>query len=227
MTLASEIISPDARQRIDAAVASAEAKTSAEIVPVVATASDDYDRAEDIVGLWVGLVLMAIVWFFAPHTDPTEPGSWATPIPQELELAALMLAVIVGYILGAILAARIGRMRRPFVPRRQMHDAVATRARQVFFDLRVHHTARQTGLLIYVSLFERVAAVLGDEAILEQLGQSALDELCTRLTEELRRTDVATAITATIDAAAARLATALPAESGDTNELKDALVVID
>ena len=46
--------SDEQRRAVAQAVAEAEGKTSAEIVPVVATASGRYDRAEDIVGLWTG-----------------------------------------------------------------------------------------------------------------------------------------------------------------------------
>ena len=51
MQRASELFNDEQRATIDQAVADAESKTSAEIVPVVATASGRYDRAEDIVGM--------------------------------------------------------------------------------------------------------------------------------------------------------------------------------
>ena len=86
--------------------------------------------------------------------------------------------MVVGFVLGAALASHVGWLRLLFTPRRQMRDEVAARARAVFFDSRVHHTAGDTGLLIYVSLYERMAAVLADQSIMDKLGQAALDELC-------------------------------------------------
>ena len=79
-----------------------------------------------------------------------------------------------------------------------MRDEVAARARAVFFDSRVHHTAGNTGLLIYVSLYERMAAVLADQSIVDKLGQDALDELCAALTKKLRDLHPADAICQTI-----------------------------
>ena len=54
MIKATRLITDADRQRINAAIADAELHTSAEIVPVVASASGRYDRAEDIAGLWLG-----------------------------------------------------------------------------------------------------------------------------------------------------------------------------
>ena len=75
---------------------------------------------------------------------------------------------------------------------RKMRDEVAARARAVFFDGRVHHTAGATGLLVYVSLYERMAAVLADQSVLDRLGQDAVDELCGVLTAGLQEVHLRT-----------------------------------
>lgn len=108
-----------------------------------------------------------------------------------------------------------------------MRDEVLLRSRQVFFDGRVHHTAGRTGILIYVSLFERMAAVLADDAVIEKLGQATLDEMRDHLTASLSRQSLADAIFGTIAAASPKLADVLPRAEGDVNELPDALVVLD
>ena len=60
MKTASQVIGPDDRAKIEAAIASAETKTSAEVVVIVATRSGLYDRAEDLVGLVLGLLAVAV-----------------------------------------------------------------------------------------------------------------------------------------------------------------------
>ena len=72
-----------------------------------------------------------------------------------------------------------------------------------------------------------MATVLADQAILDPLGQRAVDELCHTLTGRLRQTHPAEAISETIAAAAEQLATALPRAEDDVNELPDALVILD
>src|SRR5437870_5916552 len=88
------------REAVNRAVGEAESRTSAEIVPVVAASSGRYDRPEDIVGLWTGLILLAIVWLVLPEQSTSESGSWSS-IPAGLHLLALIGAVVVGFVLGA------------------------------------------------------------------------------------------------------------------------------
>src|SRR5688500_5539506 len=172
---ASTLFSDEHRRRIEQAVADAESRTAAEIVPVVASASGRYDRAEDVVGLWLGLIAMSLTWLWLPRT-PAESGSWGGR-PPWLDWLLLVAAMLVSFLAGAVLASNLWPLRRLFTPRRQMHDEVAAAARRAFFDARVHHTAGRTGLLIYVSLYEHVATVLADQILTEKLGQPALDEL--------------------------------------------------
>ena len=225
MPQASTYFTDEQRARIREAVARAESQTSAEIVPVVASSSGRYDRAEDIVGLLTGLVLMAITWRFYPR-HWYESGSWDGP-SMSFELPALVLAVLVGFLVGAPIASRIGWLRLLFTPRMQMREEVNARARQAFFDDRVHHTKGATGLLIFVSLYERTAVILADEAITHHLGQGTLDDLCASLVRKLYEGHAAGGLVETILAAGERLAKALPRETGDVNELADALVLMD
>lgn len=213
------------KKRIDAAVGVAEVETSAEIVPVVATASGRYDRAEDVAGLWLGVLLMTLIWFVFPETHD-EPGSWGS-WPAWLELACLVAAVVVGFIVGAALTARVDWLRRLFAADREMQEEVRRRAREVFYDNRVHHTAGRGGVLIYVSLFERTAAVLADDAVLEKLGPAALVEVCDELTAKLAKGDVTEALCETVKVLGDRLAGLLPVAPDDVNEIPDALVTID
>jgi putative membrane protein len=108
-----------------------------------------------------------------------------------------------------------------------MREEVLTRAQQVFYLNRVHRTAGATGMLIYVSLFERMAAVIGDQTVVEQLGHGTLQELCDTLTADLRITKPPQALSTAIRAVGDRLAPVLPRAEDDVNELSDALVVLD
>jgi putative membrane protein len=211
-------------RRVTEAVAAAEARTAAEIVPAVARSSGRYDRAEDIVGLWFGLAALAVVYLVWPPHVP-EHGSWETGSTLG-HLAALLAAAVCGFIGGALLADRVLWLRRLFTPRRQMTEEVLARAQQTFFHRRIHRTAGQGGILIYVSLHEHMAAIIADETALAKLGQATIDQLCQELTARLRKEDVVTAICETISLAGERLAPVLPRLEGDENELDDRLIVL-
>ncbi|WP_417737486.1 TPM domain-containing protein [Rosistilla oblonga] len=225
MKSATELINDEQRKRVEAAVVAAEAKTSCEIVPVVATSSGRYDRPEDMIGLWLAILAAITVWVMLPR-QLDETGSWSG-LPIYVGLLTMVASVVVAFIAGASIGSRIGWLRRLFTPRQQMQEEVYARARQTFFDKRIHHTTGSTGLLIYVSLFEHIAVVLGDQEIIDKLGQSFLDQLCEQLTEGLRQGDASEAICNVISAAGEKLAGPLPRTTDDVNELHDALVLID
>lgn len=213
------------RARINNAVATAEAKAAVEIVPVVARHSGRYDRAEDVVGLWVGLLALAAAWLFLPREDPV-PGSWGG-VPEWIQLTALLLAVLLGFIIGAVVASRIDWLRALFSPTREKREEVLGSARQVFFDNRVHHTSGGNGLLIYVSMLEHIAVILADRAIVDKVGQPALDEMCAQLTLRLRTATPTDAFCETIDLAGQRVGAVLPRVEEQGNQLPNALVVIE
>jgi len=225
MKRASQHFDDASRKRINDAVAAAEASTSAEIVPVVATASGRYDRAEDVAGLWLGAALVIGAWVWSP-VEPTSAGDWGA-WPQGWNLALILVALVIGFIAGALIAQRAAWLRRLFTPAAQRRDEVAAKARAAFFDSSVHHTGGGTGLLIYISLFERGAAVLADQAILEAVGQPAIDELCTNLTAALHEGDLTDALESAVRSAGELLAGPLPRSEDDRNELNDELLVID
>jgi uncharacterized membrane protein len=181
--------------------------------------------AEDMIGLWLAVFAAITVWLIFPR-QWNDSGSWEG-MPVYVGLLTMVAGVVVAFIVGVVAGSRIGWLRRLFTPRNQMLEEVSARAREIFFDKRVHHTSGATGILIYVSLFEHMAVVLGDQEVLDKLGQTFLDRLCQQLTEGLRQGDASDAIRSVIAEAGRQLSGPLPRAKGDVNELHDALVLID
>ena len=225
MQRASDLFNEEQRQRIEKAVIEAEAKTACEVVPVVASTSGRYDRAEDIIGLWLAVFAAIAVWLMSTRPS-NELGSWGG-MPLYVGLLAMVCGIVIAFIVGVVVGSQIAWLRRLFIPRKQILEEVTARAREVFFDKRVHHTSGATGMLIYVSLFERTAVVLGDREVLEKLGQSALDRLCQQLTEGLHQGDATNAICRVIAEAGKQLSGPLPRVAGNVSELQNSLVLID
>lgn len=222
MKNAAKLFSQDDHQRITTAVQEAESRTSAEIVPVVATSSGRYDRAEDMVGIWLGLIALTVVWLLFQDTRPSDWSGTSLVINLPIVLAT----VVGGWLLGIFIANHVSWLRRLFTPQMQLRQEVQLGARRSFFDSRVHHTAGSTGVLIYVSLFEHVAVILADQKVTENLGQEKLDEFCSELTATLRQGRYTDAFCETIQKVGSALGEILPRQEDDKNELEDALVVI-
>lgn len=218
MAHTARIIGDRIRRPIADAVHEAEVKTSAEFVPVIAACSDRYERAEDLIGLIAAvLALSAVALFFGLGGDA----------PQWLVLLALILAVVTGFIAGVLIAVQVPSLRRLFASHNRRHQAVAVRARQVFVDRRVHQTTGGTGIVLYVSLFERIGLVLVDQAVRDHLPEGALDELSRALSTGIQQGDVGAAMVAIITELGDRLGDVLPRYDDDVNELPDALVLLD
>ncbi len=225
MKRASYFFNEEQRKQVETAVAEAESMTSCEIVPVVGTASGRYDRSEDIVGLWLAALSAVTVWLMLP-LQVSEPGSWGGRSVFS-GVFVMMAVVFFAFIAGVVIASRISWLRLLFTPRKQMRKQVTARASEIFFDKRVHHTSDSTGLLIYVSLFESMAVVFGDQEILDKFGQEFLDKLCHQLTSELQQGHPAEAICKVITEAGKQLSDTLPRGDGDVNELQDTLILLD
>ncbi|RLS54857.1 MAG: hypothetical protein DWH91_10820 [Planctomycetota bacterium] len=225
MLVASQLFTDSDRQRINQAVQAAEQCTSAEIVPVVATASGRYDRAEDIAGLWLGIAGMVTVSQLWPANTA---GSWGAD-SLIWHTTALAGVTLVGFLTGAAVVSRVSGLRRLFTPSRQMTEEVQSAAATAFFDNRVHHTTHGGGLLVYISLYERMVVLLPDQSVRASLGQPVIEQLCQSLTEQLRASGPSSALLHVIPQLGGRLSAALPQSDArpNRNERPDALVTID
>ncbi len=224
MHRASSFFTEQQQQAIEQAVADAESKTSAEIVPVLATASGRYDRAEDLIGLWTGAVFLAVTWFLFRNAQME--ADWGIAWGR-YELPALLAALVLGFVVGVVAGTRIAWLRRLFTPQAQMREEVDLSAREAFVDWRVHRTGADTGVLVYISLFERMTAVLADGAALDALGQEGLQGLCADLTAVLQSPAPGAGLCQFLGKLGDELAPKLPRSDDDKNELPDNLVIID
>lgn len=223
MPRATEFLTQEELKSVEQAVVDAEHKTSVEIVPVIATASGRYDRAEDLAGLWLGTVLMVTLWIAWP-LKPVEPGDWGAGFP--INYVGWLAALIGGFVIGAMLCARVPVLRRLMTSKKELTAEVQRRAREVFFDQRIHHTGSGTGVLIYVSLFERTVCILADESATKALPDGEIARLCAALTKQLGGTP-AKGLMECVQALGEQLAGPLPRETGDRDELKNGVVLID
>ncbi|MGH9787720.1 MAG: TPM domain-containing protein [Candidatus Acidiferrales bacterium] len=225
MKRAVEIFTPAEREKINQAVAEAEKRTAGEIVPVLATASGRYDRAEDIGGLLLGLTLLASLWTAFQRILPVE-GDWTHGQQLQLDLPWLVLMVIGGFVVGTAIVSRVGWLRRLFVSQREMRQEVERAAWQSFARFRVGRTAAGTGILLYVSLFERMVCVLGDDPIAAKIDQKTWDEIRDLILRGIGEKRVADGFCQAIARSGELLAQHFPCHPGDVNELSNELRVL-
>ena len=108
----------------------------------------------------------------------------------------------------------------------ELEEEVARGAAAAFTRVRVGDTKGRTGVLVYVSLFERRVVVMLDSGARAAAGEALAAELCAKATKGLAAGGRAEVLVGLIDAAAEALAAKLPPVDGDTNELADRVVLL-
>ncbi|MHC4547132.1 MAG: TPM domain-containing protein [Planctomycetota bacterium] len=226
MQRAGDMFDAGQRERISRAVAVAERGTAGEIVPVVATASGRYDRAEDLCGLTVALLALIAVWLGFQEVRTEERG-WAPSLVPAVGLVTVLLVVAIGFVLGAALAGRLPLLRRAFLREREMREEVERAAAAAFQQFRVRRTAAATGIVLYVSLYERMVRVVGDDAIAAKLGRADWEGVRDRVLAGLREGQAAEGLVAGIEAAGELLRRHFPVAADDEDELHNELRILD
>lgn len=135
-----------AKREAQATVEAIEAQTSAEIVVCLRGSSGSYRDADYLFGLLSALGALLALTFVA---RPAQPGS----VPA---------GVVAAFLLGAVVSANLAGVRRLLLFRRRLLHEVRTAARAEFVDMGVSRTEGRTGILLYISMFERRVEVVPD-----------------------------------------------------------------
>ncbi|NLF25921.1 MAG: hypothetical protein GX589_09735 [Deltaproteobacteria bacterium] len=223
---AETFLSAQEREEVRSALAEAELRTCGEIVPVIASASGRYDRAEDFFGLLSGLIMMTLVWIFFHDASP-QVGDWSWSARFMAGLTPLIVSVLLGFILGSALATRIPVLRLPFVPKREMEEEVERRAAECFYRFEIGNTLHSTGVLIYISLYERMVVVKGDSAINAKLSQTEWNQVCGAVIAGIGKGKPADALISGIRKAGDLLALHFPCVGENENELPNEVRTIE
>jgi putative membrane protein len=223
---ARDFFTSDERERIGKAVREAEKQTSGEIVPVVATSSGRYERAEDLGGILFSLAALTACWLRFQRVLPVQ-GDWSHGYRLTLGLGSLLLIVIAGFMLGVAVTSRVAWLKRLLATHRQMRREAERGAEEAFARFRVARTVGGTGILLYVSLFERMVCVLGDAPIGAKLDQEIWNKIHATITDGIRRKRPADAFCQAIARCGELLSQHFPRCAGDVNKLDSELRIID
>jgi putative membrane protein len=214
------------RRKVAEAIAAAEAKSSGEIVAVATPISDAYHD----VGLhWALVPLFAVLAWAAWR--PTALvwwydflfGGWS-PDPTLSELLTLLMVFAALKFTVALLILKWMPLRLFLTPGATKHRRVRRRAVLVFKAAAEQRTAGRTGILIYLSMAERRAEIVADEAILAVTDDHTWGEAMTSLIAQVREDRPADGIVAAIERVGAVLAEHFPRAAYDRNEIPDALI---
>ncbi len=191
------------------ALARAEKRTIGEILPVVVERSDPHPGAEWLAALSFLLAGSSLLMAWLPWKQP-----WA-----------LLLAQLAIGALGFGLARALPGLKRLFLDEARATAVAEEQALQEFYRHGLHRTQAATGVLLFVSLFERRAIVLADEGIDRRVGAGFWAETDRAVLDGIRRGSLRDGLIAGIERVGERLADQFPWGEGDRDEIPDRVVV--
>jgi putative membrane protein len=201
------------RAAIEAAVAAAEGKTSGEIVPYVVERSDDYATSP-----WKGAALGALLGPMAAFAVYRWGSIWG--FSPEVWIA---LPAPIGGALGYLLAL-LPPLRRALAGEHLLDARARRRAAAAFLDQEIFRTRQRTGILLFISLFERRVVLLADTGIHQAVQEGAWEEITGKLARGIREGRTGPALVEAIGACGELLKShGVERQSDDQDELPNAL----
>lgn len=201
--MAKTFLTEEAKRALADAVREVEAATSAELVVAVRARSGSYLHADLIAGILAALAALAFLLFS----------------PWEFGLAWFVVDPIVAGLLAGLLSSRLPGLRRALTPRAERRRRVETAARATFVEKRVHGTTGRTGILLYVSVLEREAAVVHDIGLETLAASESWRHAVAALEQGVRGKEDGVRIAERVLGLEALLAAALPRAADDVDEL--------
>jgi putative membrane protein len=197
------------KKRISATVAEIEKKTSGEIAVMVVDRSDSYPEGRILGGLLPGCLAALIIthqffdeslWYFLP--------------------CAILFTFVLGWGIQYVPVAF-----RFFVPKGRLEQEVHERALTAFYEKELYKTRDDTGVLFFLSLFERRVWVLADQGIYRKISQDELQTYASDIALGIKDGRACEALCHQIERVGQVLAEHFPVKPDDTNELSNEVII--
>ena len=211
---------------VTAAVAAAEARTSGEIVTVVAAQSNDYD---DVALVWasiIAFIAMSVIALFPEFYRGIYDrltGGWGHELTANQWLGTVIAIGVIKWI-GMWLLLLWRPLRLWLTPRAILAGRVRARAVDLFKVGTEAKTLGRTGVLLYVSLKEHRADIVADQAIAAKVSPDVWGDAMAALIDHVRAGRPGEGMAEAVRQMGVVLAEHFPRGSENPNELPDRLI---
>ena len=198
------------RTRLYNTIKEIENQSVAEVVVIIRPSSSFY---RDI-ALWSGFVLQVIITMFMLFS------------PIVFDPYVISFTSLLSFLIGFLLVSVINPIKRLLVPTKQKNRAVELYARALFQKGKIYYTKRHTGLLIFVSLFERKVFFVPDIGVITAIPEHLLKEIENKFNNIFNGDDFVTeALLRELVELKILLSEFLPPVENDINEIPDDLEI--
>jgi len=212
--LTKNFLSDADREKIIDAVKNSEQLTSGEIVPMVVSASYHYPMSNVIGGIAFALPLSLILTYII--------GGWLWIGTQNMWLFLGIMTIL--FIAFHQVVKLVLPLKRLFISRREIDEEVEEAALTGFFNKGLYRTRDETGILIFISVFEHRAWILADRGINEKVSKGYWDEIVNIIVDGIKQKNQAEAICRAVKKVGELLQEHFPIKSDDRDELKNLIV---
>lgn len=197
------------KEEIAKAVQGVEKKTAGEIAVMVVDSSDTYPESLLLAGFLLGNLL-------------------ALPISHLFFAASLWHYLPLFFLFAIVLMLLLRKwpiLLRHFILPVRLEEMVRRRALRAFYEKELYRTRDETGVLFFISLFERRVWILADKGIYQQLSQQDLQHYAAGIARGIKEKDAATRLIQQIEAIGIVLARHFPIKPDDINEIPDNVII--
>jgi putative membrane protein len=214
INLAEKFLNDQDKEKIKNAVKEAEKHTSGEIVPMIVSRSYHYPVSDIIGGGVFAFPLSLIFTYFL--------GGWLWIGNYNLWLFLGIFIVL--FIIFHQVIKHTHTLKRHFISEREIEEEVNEAAVTAFFREGLYRTRDETGVLIFISVFERKVWVLADRGINAKVKQGQWHEIVNMIIEGIKNKNHADYICRAIDETGRILREHFPIKADDTDELRNLII---
>ena len=187
-----------------------EKNSRAEIVVIIRAKSGKY---QDI-SLWIGFATEIVVLAYLLFSPTVFNAYW------------ISFAGLVSFLLGYLLTELIYPFKKAFISRKRMEHNVEVYARALFQKGAIYDTVEQTGLLVFVSLFEQMVYFVPDKGLIQRIPPHIWEDIRKDFNEIFNRGEIITdMLLGKLASLRNILAQYVPPVENDVNEIPDDLEV--
>ena len=223
------------KKNIEAAIKETELKTSGEIVAMIVDKSSEYRDTDFIGGMLFAAVISIIpAQVFFNYSDfllkkMIPAMNWFNEAPDSARfIAGLLFFILLTMILHIplkIILSKIPFLKKLFITDKRMIEKVEDKAFRGFYRHGLNNTKDGTGILFFISVFEKRVHILADQGIYSKIKQEALDKYAESIGKGIKSGNAGDALCKAIKDAGSELAHYFPIQKDDVNELPDEVII--
>ena len=214
-SLAEKFLTAAEQQNITDVVQEMERTTSGEIVPMIVSRSHDYPMATVTCCVSMALPLSLLL------TNVIGARIWIGPQNMWFFLGVFTILYIMLY----PLITRSDQLKHFFLNRKQAAKEVEDAALSAFYRQKLHKTRDANGILLYISVMEKMVWILADTNINAKIDQKEWDSIITEITTGIKAGQSAKAICQAVQSIGHILHRHFPVQKDDQDELHNLIIL--